>query len=48
LNIAAHVSVPSSTYFAPMPCAATSKFMIAEELPYWSIPPPWMTLPETE
>src|SRR6266545_211657 len=43
LNIAAQVSVPSSTYFPPMPCAAISKFMIADELPYWSMPPPWIT-----
>src|SRR5271167_4157029 len=31
-----------------MPCAETSKFMIAEELPYWSIPPPCWTFPDTE
>jgi len=31
-----------------MPCAETSKFMIAEELPYWSRPPPCCTLPDTE
>ena len=48
LNIAAQVSVPSSTYLAPIPCAAISKFMIADELPYWSTPPPWITLPQTE
>src|SRR5664280_2015060 len=31
-----------------MPCAEISKFMIAEELPYWSMPPPCWTLPDTE
>ena len=24
------------------------KFMIADELPYWSTPPPWITFPEQE
>ena len=41
-------TVPSSTYLAPIPWAAISKFMIAEEFPYWSTPPPWTTLPETD
>ena len=48
LNMAAQVSVPSRTYLAPIPWAAISKFMIALDWPYWSTPPPWMTLPEQE
>jgi hypothetical protein len=41
LNIAAAWSVPSSMYVAPIPCAASSKWVIADEFPCWSIPPPW-------
>ena len=36
---------PSRTCLAPWPCAPISKFMKPEICPYWSMPPPWATLP---